>query len=81
MVHASPASAKLALRAEMRARRRALAAEQPQAAEQAARKPAAGRAAAASRSSPAIIRHGAEIDPGRGAGRPAGRRARGSPCR
>ena len=37
MVHASPASAKLALRAEMRARRRALAAEQPQAGEQAAR--------------------------------------------
>ena len=36
MAHASPASAKLMLRAEMRARRRALAAEHPDAAERAA---------------------------------------------
>ena len=62
MVHASPASAKLALRAEMRARRRALAAEHPHAAEQAARNLPLGDLPPFHVAG-GYVRHGAEIDP------------------
>ena len=62
MVHATPASAKLALRAEMRARRQALAADHPQAAEDAARRLPLD-ALPPFRIVAGYVRHGAEISP------------------
>ena len=62
MAAATPADAKAVLRAEMRARRRALAAEQPQAGEQAARNLPLDQLPPFEVAG-GYVRHGAEIDP------------------